>query len=230
MDIERDELAQRLGGGLPRNSLGVLVGPAGAGKSVFLQRLAHGALRHGARVAYVSTELGTRNFLEQTRSLGYGAEVDVLEGKLAVYSSHPASGRPHPRPDQLRRLLMSQVPRGRDLVIVDRVSSLLRDASGQHHSPALLGAAMEGFLRWARGGRCVLLAVDPEDVPPAEVGALERVSNLYLELKTHLVGPQALHVIHVRRFERPLARTADVLTFRVEPKAGLILEIKTVSS
>lgn len=225
-DLERDELAQRFGGGLPRPAVGVLVGPAGAGKSVLLQRLTHGLLRHGSRVAYVSTELGTRNFLEQMRSLGYPVEDALIHGTLALHTTHPAWRRPHPRPDHLARLLASQVPKDRDVVIVDRLSSLMRDA--RVHGPHQLDRALEGFLRWARGGRLVLLALDPEDIGPAEISALERVSNLYLEQRSQMVGPQCLHVIQVRRFERPLQRVADVVVFRVEPRAGMLLEIKAV--
>lgn len=228
-DLERDELAMKLGGGLPRSALCVLKGEAGAGKSILCQRIAAGVLRYGARVAYVSTELGFRSFLEQMRSVDYDVELDVLDRKLSFYSTTPARGRVAPKAFHLLRLLTSSAVRNHDLIVIDRFSSLLRDA--RELGPGRYGVvdvALEHLPRWAAEGRTVLLGIDPEDITPDDLGALDRVADVYLEVRTELVGPRAIHVLRVRRFARALQRVTDVVAFRVEPRAGLVLEIKEV--
>lgn len=228
-DLERDELAQKLGGGLPRSALCVVVGEAGAGKSILCERLAYGVLQHGARPVYVSTELGLHSFLEQMRSVGYAIELDLLSRKLSFFTTHPAQGRAVPRALQLLRLLGSPAVRRHDAIIVDRLSSLLRDA--RELGPGRYGVvdvALERLLEWAREGRTIVLAVDPDDITPDDLGALERVADVYLDLRTELVGTHSVHIIRVRRFERPLVRVHDVVAFRVEPLVGIVLEIKEV--
>lgn len=228
-DVERDELAQRLGDGLPRNALIVVVGEAGAGKSLLCQRLAFGLLRHGARTAYVSTELRLPTFLEQMRSIDYGVELDLLDRRLDFYATHPGRGRVVPKAYQLLRLLASPRVRDHDAILVDRFSTLLRDARelgpGRH---GIVDVALEHLPRWASDGRAVLLAVDPADLGPQELGALEALADIYLELRTELVGSRAIHLLRVRRFARPLHRVHDLVAFRVEPGIGLAIEIKEV--
>jgi flagellar protein FlaH len=45
--LERDELNRNLGGGMPVNSLILIEGKDGAGKSIVSQRLCYGLLEHG---------------------------------------------------------------------------------------------------------------------------------------------------------------------------------------
>jgi flagellar protein FlaH len=227
--IERDELAQKLGGGLPRNALCVILGRAGSGKSVLCQRLAYGASHCRAKVAYVSTELGLPNFLEQMHSLGYPVDQPFLARTLNFYATHPSRSRAVPRAQQLLRLLSSNVGKDHELIIVDRFSNLLRDAQelgrGRY---GMVDVALERFLAWARQGRTLVLAVDPDDITADDLGALERVADVYLELTSETTGLETLHLLHVRRFERPLTRVSDVIGFHVEPRIGLRLEIKAV--
>lgn len=226
--IDRDPLAQRLGGALPRNALCVVVGEGGAGKSLLTQRLAFGALRHGAKVAYVSTEKDLVGFLEQMQSLAYPVEMDVLSRQLAFYSTSPHGGAV-PKSRRLLRLLTSHVHQDRDVVVIDSLSSLLRDGRDLVVGRwSLVDMAIERLLAWAREGRAVVVSVDPLEVSREEAGALERVADVHLDLKREMVGSEAVHLLHVKRFARPLSRVSDVIAFRVEPSAGLLVEIKGV--
>ena len=53
MNLERDELADRLGGGLPKGALCVIEGEYGTGKSIILERMLYGFLKNNARVSVV---------------------------------------------------------------------------------------------------------------------------------------------------------------------------------
>lgn len=228
-DLERDQLAAKLGGALPRNAVCVIAGEGGAGKSLLSQRIAYGALRHGARTAYVSTELGLLGFLEQMHSLGYDVEMDALERRLAFYSTMVDGEEPVPKTMRMLRLLTSDVREGRDLLVIDCLSTLLRDGQPLFVGRgSLLEMTLERLQTWARGGLAIVVTVDPLEIARDDVGALERIADVYLDVRKEMTGTEAVHLAHVRRFARPLSRVADVIGFRVEPSAGLILEIKGV--
>ena len=96
--IKQDDLCTRLGGGLPKGALIVMVGPVGAGKSVICQRFIQGLLKNNARVAYVSTELTTRSMLDQMASLGYNEAWGAIPSEKFVFvPTHPTIGERSPR-------------------------------------------------------------------------------------------------------------------------------------
>jgi flagellar protein FlaH len=124
IDLDRDELADRLGGKLPQGSLGLIEGVSGAGKSVTAQRLAYGLLQNGTRVVYVSTEFTTSAFLEQMEGLGYPVQEHFAERQLKFCSTTPMLGHPVPKKDRLPRLLESKQLLTEPVVIVDCFSQL----------------------------------------------------------------------------------------------------------
>ena len=67
--IVQDSLANSMGDAIPNRSLGIISGEIGSGKSLICQRLAFGFVQNDVKVAYVTTELTTRGWLEQVLSL-----------------------------------------------------------------------------------------------------------------------------------------------------------------
>ena len=68
--IIQDSLANSMGAAIPNRSLGIISGEIGSGKSLICQRLAFGFVQNDVKVAYVTTELTTRGWLEQVGSIG----------------------------------------------------------------------------------------------------------------------------------------------------------------
>ena len=58
--LKADELAARMGGGLPRGSTMLIEGAEGSGRSAMCQRLLYGLLQNGHSATFVSTELTLR--------------------------------------------------------------------------------------------------------------------------------------------------------------------------
>ena len=55
IDIPRDELGRSIGGGIPENSLIIMEGQEGAGKSAIAQRIMFGLLENGYTGTYIRT-------------------------------------------------------------------------------------------------------------------------------------------------------------------------------
>lgn len=125
--INRDELSERLGGGLPRGSLIVIEGPYGAGKSILTQRVLFGLLQNHQSCGVVSTELTTLGFIEQMRSLDYPVEKRLLEGDLLYLPVYPlvsARSLPH---DLLDRLRNAEELYSKEAVVIDTFSKLVTE-------------------------------------------------------------------------------------------------------
>lgn len=125
--IERDELSERLGGGLPKGSLIVVEGPFGAGKSLFTQRVLYGLAENDHKVAMVSTELTTLGFVRQMKSLEYPVDRHLLGRNLLFFPVYPLVGdRQVPR-NLLRRLRTAENLFEREVLFIDAFSKLLAD-------------------------------------------------------------------------------------------------------
>ena len=122
--LERDELAGRLGGGLPQGSLCLVEGEGGSGKSVLTQRIAYGLLEHGHRTVFVSSEFSTPAFLDQMQSLGYPVMDAFADGRLLFVPTNPLLGHSVSSRERLPRLLAARHLLRQPVVIVDVFSML----------------------------------------------------------------------------------------------------------
>lgn len=125
--VERDELSERLGGGLPRGSLIVIEGPYGAGKSIIGQRVVHGLLENDHTVGMVSTELTTLGFIEQMRSLEYMIEKQLLGADLLFLPVYPLVSQRRVPNDLLARLRSAEELYAKEVVMIDTFSKLVTE-------------------------------------------------------------------------------------------------------
>ena len=79
------ELDNKLGGGIPLQSLMLVEGQSDSGKSVLLQQLTWGTLRDGMRVCLLTTEDSVQGFVKQMDSLNLGIVDYLLLNRLKVY-------------------------------------------------------------------------------------------------------------------------------------------------
>ena len=92
IEIQRDELHRNIGGAIPKNSLVLMEGVDGAGKSVMAQRIAYGCLENGTSVTYISSELNTMTFIEQMDSMDYNVKFNLIEGNMLFIPMFPLMG------------------------------------------------------------------------------------------------------------------------------------------
>ena len=233
--LSRDELQDRLGGGLPEGALVILEGGYGSGKSILLERLLYGAVENGASASVVSTELTTSSFLEQMYNLDYDVEEALLGQRLVFVPVYPVFGWRAPKADLLDKLLHAKRLFEKDLIAIDCFSSLLKNYIQAAHPGGLVDVsdkveeALYLFKLLNAQGKTVILTIEPNELPPEVISAFQGAADVYLNLKLDVVGNTVSRSVLVRRFERPAKAVGDIIFFRVEPKVGFVVEIKSVS-
>ncbi len=233
--LERDELSDRLGGGLPKGALAVVEGEFGTGKSILVQRIVYGLLKNGARVSYVSTELTTLHFIEQMHTLDYSVEEYIFNRNLLFLPVYPVLGFRGKKTDLMDRLLNAKRMYESDVIVIDAFSSIVKDwwrsASdlSAEEKTGIIEDALYHFKLLNAKGKSVILTFQPGDVPDDISAVLKGAADAYLSTRLDSVGGVVSRSIFVRRFGRAEKAVADIIPFRVEPKTGFIVEIKSVS-
>lgn len=233
--LERDELHQRLGGGIPEGALVVVEGEYGSGKSVLIERLLYGFLQNHLTVSLVSTELTTLHFIEQMHSLDYPVEEFILDQRLLFLPVYPILGHRGNKNDLIERLLNAKRMYEQDVVVIDCFSSLLKQwvkaVSKDPKVDPMTGVeeALFLFKLLNAQGKTIIVSMEPGEVDPEITAILRASADVYLSLKVDTTGGTVNRSVFVRRFERAEANVADIIPYRVEPKAGFIVEIKSVS-
>ncbi len=231
--IDRDELEERLGGTIPDGALIVIEGENGGGKSILSQRLIYGFLKNGTSLAYVSTEMTTLHFLEQMSSLDYGVDEFVLNGQLVFVPVFPILGYRGRRDDLLDRLVRARKMFTREVVVVDAFSNILKNyvnaVKGRTSILAKMDEALYTFKLLNAQGKTIILTIDPDEIDPEFANVLRSAADVLITGKIDAVGGNVSRTLFIRRFSRAQGAVADQIPFRVEPKAGFIVEIKSVS-
>ena len=220
MALERDEMGQRLGGGLPRGAMVLLEGNEGSGRSVLCQRMAYGGLVNGHRVFYVSTEMNMKEHIDQMYSLGYdlGRHMD---GHQYIYiSTFGRSGAMLPREQMLPRLRCAERLYEADLLILDSLPMLLPQAPRDEDMRDLLAFYKTLTMR----GKTIVITTGGEE----QMQPFRQSCDVLLHLSTDDEA-RAIHHIDIKRYARARSRVGDGISFRVEPGVGTVIDLLEVS-
>ncbi|MFW6014090.1 MAG: ATPase domain-containing protein [Nanoarchaeota archaeon] len=226
IDLERDELNRSLGGGMPNNSLILIEGEDGAGKSILVQRLAYGLLEHQKTVTYISTELNTKGFLEQMASLSYDVKFYLLDGQLMFVPMFPFMGNTMLKENFLDRLLKTRKIFDNEIIIFDTISFLLvRDSISQEKSFYVINM----LKKLNNMNKTIIFCVDPAHLNEKFLTLIRSVADIYFNVEIRTFAGNILRVINVKRFKRPSDYIMDTIPFKVEPGRGLAIEIASFS-
>lgn len=83
------EIDALVGGGLPRGTSTLIVGPAGAGKSAMTSQYAVAAAARGEHGAIFIFDEGAQTFLARARSLGMDIDRHLAEGRIGIEPINP---------------------------------------------------------------------------------------------------------------------------------------------
>ena len=224
-ELERDSFHRHLAGGIPKGTTMLIEGKHGTGKSAISQRFLYGFLTHGHSVTYISTELTTKGFVDQMESLDYSVLNYLLTGTLLFIPVFPLIGKPLPRKDFLTRLVSEPRLFENDIIIIDAFSSLVRESIDKESSIKLMGL----FKKLAGKNKTIILTMDPNELHSTILDSFRSVSDIYLTTESTMEeGGLSLRVI-VRRFLNAKGRVGKSVGFRIEPGAGLIVDITMVA-
>ncbi len=230
--IDRDDLCERLGGGIPPGSLVVLEGKFGAGKSIISQRVTYGLMQHDVSLTYVSTELTTAGFLHQMDSLKYDLQKVLMDERLVFIPIHPLLGARAPRDELLSRIAKARRMYEKDVIIFDTFSKFLSDhlraKGGGFAATEQIEGVLYLFKRLTSIGKTIILTFEEGQVPPEIASTFKEAADIYLQIAMETTGATTSRQIVVHRMSRAAGRFGEVIGFRVEPGLGIVIEIKSV--
>ena len=224
-DLERDSFHRHLAGGIPRGTTMLIEGHHGTGKSALSQRFLYGFLTHGHRVTYISTELTTKGFVDQMGSLDYSILEHLLDGTLLFIPVFPLIGTPLPRKDFLTRLVSEPRLFDNDIIIIDSFSSLVRESIDKESSIKVMGL----FKKLSGKNKSIIITMDPDELSGSILDSFRGVSDIYLSTESSMEEGRLTLKVIVRRFLNATGRVGNTIGFRIEPGAGLIVDITMVA-
>lgn len=230
--IDRDDLCERLGGGIPPGSLVVLEGKFGAGKSILSQRITYGLLQHDVKLSYISTELTTAGFLHQMDSLKYDLEEVLMNEQLVFIPVHPLLGARAPRDQLLSRIAKARKMYENDVIIFDTFSKFLADhlraKGGGFEATEQIEGVLYLFKRLTSIDKTIILTFEEGQVPPDVAATFKEAADIYMQIGMETTGASTTRQLIVHRMSRAPGRFGEVIGFRVEPGLGIVIEIKSV--
>lgn len=116
-------LDMMLGGGLTRGTSTLIIGPAGAGKSVIASLYATAAARRGERAAIFAFDELRRTTIERADALGMGMSAELEAGRIVVQQIDPAEMSPGELAHRARELIEDQ---GFKFIVFDSLNGYLQ--------------------------------------------------------------------------------------------------------
>jgi archaeal flagellar protein FlaH len=220
--LKQDELAEKLGKGIPRGTSMLMEGEIGSGRSVICQRMCYGFLSNGHSVTYVSTEQSMKGFIEQMWSLDFKVSKYLQNGALTFFPVYPLIGNTVTRTNFIEKLTTSSALYAHDVLIIDSLSTLTQNRLDEDSAVKLMA-----FLKkMNKLGKMVIMTVETNT---PGVDTLRLATDIYISLTMKATGQGINRIINVKRFLRANKTVTEVIRFRIEPRIGMIIEITEVS-
>jgi circadian clock protein KaiC len=124
------ELDRLMGGGLPRGSNTLFLGPSGAGKTTTAMTCVYAALKRGERAAYYLFDEGLNTLLIRSRALGLDVEPYMKNGQLQVIALDPAEVSPGEFAQMVRHAVEED---DADVIVIDSLNAYLQAMPGSKH-------------------------------------------------------------------------------------------------
>lgn len=226
MNLNRDELSEKLGGGIPESSLMLIEGNDGGGKSILAQRLTYGFIRNGTKVTYISSELHTMGFVEQMSSIGYDISEAILHEKLTFLPMFPYLGNVKLRNNFVDRLIKTKRIFENDVIVIDTLSYLIIQ---NNISKEKVFDIVNFFKKMLSLGKTIIFCVDPMHLIQEFLNVIRAVADIYITVEAKDVLGNLLRVASVRRFRRAEKEVITQFPFKVDPKVGLSIELASLS-
>lgn len=223
--LERDNLHMQFGGGIPKGSTMLITGVDGSGKSAITQRLEYSFLEHGIEATVISTELTTKGFIDQMRSLDYDIMKYLLRKQLTFIPVFPLFGQAKVRQDFLKRLMNTKAIYDSDVIVIDTFSQLIKHDIDEERAFMVLSF----FKKLAGQSKNIIITMDPEELSENVFSLFRSVCDIYIELHSEAVEGKIEHQMFIRRFGAAAGPVRDTVGFKVIPGAGFIVDITLVA-
>ncbi|MBD3203350.1 hypothetical protein GF327_03590 [Candidatus Woesearchaeota archaeon] len=226
IDLKRDELNTKFGGGIPRNSLILVEGEDGAGKSILAQRISYGLIEQGHTVTYISTELDTLGFVKQMSSIKYKVTDYLLDDKYMFIPMFPYYGNAELDENFMEKLFSTEKLFEKEIIIFDTLSFLIIQENISHKQTFDL---IQFVKKINSLEKTLIFCVDPDHLNERFLTLLRSVCDVYFNLEIKMVLGNLLRIINVRRFRRSRGEVTTAIPFKVLPNVGLAIELASLS-
>lgn len=223
--LKSDELHRRIGSKIPAGSLLLIEGEDGAGKSIVSQRLLYSFLINGHSATYISSELTTKDFLNQMHSIRYKVGPYISQKKLLFIPMFPSLGKVVQRRDFLERLMGARELFRNDAIIIDTLNSLIVEKFSKKDLFSLIS-----FLKKITNmDKLVIITVNPTLFDTNALNILRSVCDVHFKLNLKTIEGGIKRSITVNRFRCGTKQVSQEIGFRVEPRIGFVMEISAIA-
>ena len=212
------EVDEKLGGGIPLGSLGLIEGHSDSGKSVLSQHLTYGALTVSqTSVAYYTTENTVKSLIIQMDSLSLDVLDFFLMDRLRIY---PLAVRSNLQDvEKPLRLLMNHfthLPEHLKLLIVDSMTILVA-----HSNPVLIMDFFSECKNLCGKGRSIFIVAHSYAFDEELLARSRSLCDAHLKLKLEQVGDRLVKIMEVLKVRGADHATGEVVSFDIQPKIGM---------
>ncbi|WP_048057886.1 ATPase domain-containing protein [Methanothermococcus okinawensis] len=225
IELSRDDVHKRLGGGIPYGSIILIEGEESTGKSIIAQRLAYGFLQNAHSVTYVSTQLTTLEFVKQMMSLKYNINKKLLSGVLLYIPVYPLISDNLQKEDFIKKLMETRIFYEKDIIIYDTISSLIiNDASD-----VKVNDLIAFFKRIAAMNKIVIYTINPKELPESVLTLFRTAATMVLKTEIYTFGGSVKNLVRIEKYNLARGPYQKTMVFRVEPNLGIAVEISSVA-
>lgn len=223
--LRTDELHRKIGAGLPKGMIMLVEGEDGGGKSIVAQRFLYGILKNGHTATLVCSEMTTKDFVNQMKSVEYDIHSYLTSGKFLYIPMFPRIGKVVPRTDFLERLMKAEQLFKNEVIIIDTLNSLIAETISKEELFKLIS-----FLKKISNlDKTIIITANPGMLDPYFMNILRGMVDIHFKLEIKMVGGNLKRAIKIYRFRGSSITVASTLGFRVEPKIGFVIEIAAVA-
>jgi archaellum biogenesis ATPase FlaH len=176
------DIADALGGGIRENSLVLIEGAPGTGKSTLSQHIAYGVMNaRGSPVAYFATGITPDALIEKMESMSLETRHDIATDRFRIYQVAPTAAVT--QAEKAIRLILDQIEQLHSrfkLVIVDSPSVFMT-----RFNPSLKVDFLQSCKELCEHERSVVLTLDTHVFESKTLMRAFAISDYYLKLKSH---------------------------------------------
>lgn len=218
-----EELDRNLGGGIKCGSLGILAGDMGAGKSVWAQQIAYGALKCLKKVCYITSEMTSKGLVENMYSLSWErAEEYFISGQFEVVPVVSQAGKVLRTPDVLFKLMNLVPSLEADVIIIDSLTYFV----GKNFDPNQIIFFFELLKRIAIGGKTIFVSIPtyfPELYDFIELNIMN-ICDLILRFELREDDGEAFKACTVLKWLAP-EEVNQLIVFKVDSAFGIAVSV-----
>ncbi|XRP96346.1 ATPase domain-containing protein [Methanocaldococcus sp. 16A] len=225
IDLSRDDLDKRIGGGIPYGSLIIIEGEESTGKSVLCQRLTYGFLQNRYSVTYVSTQLTTLEFIKQMNSLDYSINKKLLSGALLYIPVYPLIADNKKKDGFLKKVMETRAFYEKDVIIFDSLSALIANDASEVNVNDL----MAFFKRITALKKIIICTINPKELPESVLTVIRTSATILIKTEIFSFAGNLKNLAKILKYNMAPGPYQKTIVFRVEPKIGIAVEIASVA-